>query len=86
MNKKHLLETFLRLLEKKGGKIKKNKVRFYTRELNLVDSEGIKYEISGIDKTDPDNLIFDLERYDEDGRKFVIQKTTEEIIKDYKEA
>ena len=45
-----------------------------------------KYEISSIDRSDPNNMIFSLEAYDEDGRKFTIQKTQDEILKDYNAA
>lgn len=89
MSSSTLFSKFINLLLEKGGKRSKkgNKIKFYIPELSLEDKETkLKYEISSIDKTDPNNMIFTLERFDDDGRKVSIQKDHKEILKNYKNA
>ena len=84
MKNNKIFEAFINVLLEKGGKKSKNKIKFYTPELNLEDKETKrKYEISSIDTSDPNNPIFELESYDIDGNKIVLQKSAEEIIKNY---
>ena len=87
MKKKNLIEGFVKLLVEKGGFKKGDKIKFYTPELELVDKDGVCYEVSEIDKSDdnPENWIFTMFRYDVDGsRKHEISQTAKEILKNYK--
>jgi hypothetical protein len=87
MKRKSLIEGFVNLLVEKGGFKKGDKIKFYTPELEIVDQNGVCYEVSEIDKSDdnPENWIFTIFRYDVDGsRKYELNQTAKEILKKYK--
>ena len=86
MKKKNLIESFVNLLIEKGGFKKGDKIKFYTPELEIVDSDGVGYEVSEIDKSDedPKNWIFTISRYNVNGDgKYKLDQTAEEIISNY---
>lgn len=87
MKRKKLIENFVSLLVEKGGFKKGDKIKFYTPELELIDKDGVCYEVSEIDKSDldPKKWIFKIFRYNTAGdRKYELSQTAEEILKNYK--
>ena len=83
--KKKIIESFVSLLVEKGGVKKDSVIKFYTPELMLRDKKAkVEYEVSEIDVDENlDNPLFKIFRFDLDGNRVEVTKTTDEILKDF---
>ena len=83
--KKKVIDSFVNLLLEKGGVKKGSIIKFYTPELMLRDKKAkIEYEISEINVDEElDKPLFKIFRFDPDGARVEITKTSDEILKDF---
>lgn len=83
-SKNQILELFVSYLLEKGGVKKGDSIKFYTPELMIKDKKTkVEYEVSEIDKSDPNDMVFTLFRFDADGKRFELAKPAKEIKKDF---
>lgn len=84
MVKKIIIERFYSYLLEAGGVKKAESIKFYTPELMVRDKKTkVEYEISEIDKTQPEKPVFKLFRFDTDGKRFEMLKSADEMLKDF---